>query len=88
MTRFSFPVNGGTYTFDLPAVDAALGFWVGPSPIPDTPAWEWVVSNISALPFPGMVNGYADTEGSARYALRAALAFWRARGYTVTQEEP
>lgn len=88
MNEFSFPDGGGTYTVELPPAHATLGFWVTPSPIPDTPAWEWVVTNIPTSPFPGLVNGYADTEESARHALRRALAFWRARGYTITQEAP
>lgn len=88
MTKFCFPVVGGTLTYDMPVVTATLGFWVSRSLIPDSPEWEWAVTNIPANIFPGLVNGYADTEDAARHALRAALAFWRARGYTITQEAP
>lgn len=88
MTTISFREGGGISTVELPAVDATLGFWVKPCPIPGTPAWEWVVTNIPTCPLPGMVAGYADTEDGARHALRGALAFWRARGYSVTQEAP
>ncbi len=89
LTTFSFPaVDGGTYDYKLPTVRATLGFWVTPSPIPDTPEWEWAVTNMPTNLFPGMVNGYADTEAAANRAVRAALSFWRARGYTTVEAPP
>lgn len=81
MATFSFPENGGTATMTLPEAVGRLGFWVKPSPIPDTPPWEWVITNIPAAPFYGLVNGYTDSEAAAHAAVRAALTFWRARGY-------
>jgi hypothetical protein len=86
LTTFSFPaLDGGTHNYELPTVRATLGYWVKPSPIPDTPEWEWVVTNIPADLFPGLVNGYADTEADANRAVRAALSFWRARGYATAK---
>lgn len=79
--KFSFPADGGTLTYDLPPALAVIGFWVIPSQIPDTPPWEWAITNINAHIFPGLTNGYTDTEDAAKQAVHAALTFWRARSY-------
>lgn len=82
MTTFTWQECGGSYTIELPEIAAAqLGWFIKLSPIPDTPKWEWAVTNIPATLFPGMTNGYCQTRRQAVAAARDALRFWKARGY-------
>lgn len=82
--------NGGTVTFTLPDVEAngvtALGCWVKPSPIPGTPPWEWVVTNMPVTSVTGMCAGYTATELSARDKASEALDFWESYGYPVNRD--
>ncbi|WP_148310200.1 hypothetical protein [Nocardia otitidiscaviarum] len=71
----------GQSTLTLPEACGKLVYWLKPSPIPGTPAWEWVICNIACNVMPGMTAGYADDEASAIQGLRAALTFWRSHGY-------
>lgn len=85
--KFSWPEGGGTHSLTLPQALGTLGYSIKPSTIPDTPPWEWFISNIPVDIFPGLVNGFTGTREAAKQAVCAALAFWRARGY-VTVDIP
>jgi hypothetical protein len=60
-----------------------LGYWLKRSPIPGTPRWEWVVTNISVTLMPGMSSGYCATKWGARRELRRALRWWHSLGYST-----
>ena len=88
--------NGITHTLTLPDVGVtALSGWVCRSPIPGTPEWEWVVTNMpteclvalctarSVTAVTGMFAGYAESRGEAVLHLRRALRFWESYGYTI-----
>lgn len=82
LRELSWSDNGGTSTLPLPHCDGiTIGCWVCPSPIPYTPPWEWVVTNMPVTVVPGMSAGYADTEADARQAVNRALQFWSDLGY-------
>lgn len=77
--------NGGC--IPLPDLESrgviALGSWVCRSPIPGTPRWEWVITNMPVTVVTGMSAGYTRTKVSALLARRRALRFWRSLGYEV-----
>jgi len=78
--------DGGTLR--LPDVEAngvtALGSWVTRSPIPGTPRWEWVITNMPVTAVTGMSAGYARTRIGAKLARDRALPFWKSYGYPVS----
>jgi len=82
--------NGGTHRLQLPDVEAngvtALGCWVTSSPIPGTPRWEWVITNMPVTAVPGMSSGYTRTRWGARRAVRRALRFWESYGYPTNRD--
>ena len=61
----------------------ALGSWVMRSPIPGTPRWEWVITNMPVTVVTGMSAGYTHTRMGALLARRRAERFWRSLGYEV-----
>ncbi|AMU76934.1 hypothetical protein [Mycobacteroides abscessus] len=82
--------RGVRHTITLPDVEArgviAMGCWVKRSPIPGTPRWEWVVTNMPVTAVTGMSAGYARTRWGARRGVRRALKFWASYGYPVNPE--
>lgn len=93
MTRsrtIEWRVNGIRHWMQLPDVEArgatALGCWVTRSPIPGTPRWEWVVTNMPVTAVTGMSAGYTRTRWGARRAARRALAFWASYGYPINED--
>lgn len=86
----SWGTNGGRTFFTLPDVEAqgvtALGCWVKRSPIPGTPRWEWIVTNMPVTAVTGMSAGYARTRWGARRGVRRALKFWASYGYPINSE--
>lgn len=82
---------GGTHRIELPDVEArgvtALGCWIKRSPIPGTPRWEWVVTNMPVTAVTGMSAGYTRTRWGAKRALRRALRFWQSYGYPINPQE-
>lgn len=80
--------SGCMHSITLPDVEARggvvkLGCWVKRSPIPGTPRWEWVITNIPVTAVTGMSAGYTRTRWGARRAVRRALKFWESYGYIV-----
>lgn len=79
--------SGCIHSITLPDVEARgvikLGCWVKRSPIPGTPTWEWVITNMPVTAVTGMSAGYTRTRWGARRAVRRALKFWSSYGYTV-----
>lgn len=61
----------------------ALSSWVMRSPIPGTPRWEWVITNMPVTVVTGMSSGYTRTKLGALAARRRAERFWRGLGYEV-----
>lgn len=91
MTRsrtITWKESGGIHMLQLPELPdvTALGCWVKPSPIPGTPPWEWVVTNMPVTAVTGMSSGYCDTAPEARKAAARALDFWESYGYPVDRE--
>lgn len=81
--------SGATHTITLPDVEAngvtALGCWVKPSPIPGTPPWEWVITNMPVTAVTGMTSGYTHTKRLAQHKAAEALDFWESYGYHVNR---
>lgn len=79
--------DGSTHTITLPDVEkhgvTALCGWVKRSPIPGTPQWEWVVTNMPVTAVTGMSAGYTRYRDTAISHLERALKFWASYGYPV-----
>lgn len=82
----SWHSHGGRTVFTLPDLNATLGYWVKRSPIPGTPRWEWVITNMPVTAVTGMTTGYTRTRWGARRGVRRALKFWASYGYPVNPD--
>lgn len=86
MSENRIQLSNGHYTL-LPNLEergvTALSSWVKRSPVPGTPRWEWVITNMPVTVVTGMSSGYTRTKLGALAERRRAERFWRGLGYKV-----